>query len=288
MNTERKESGKARYAIVGLSALVLLALGTTAYQEGANHEAVGAMNSSRLEAERLLGEKLQLEKSIAALNSDLAGGTRSLAAAEQREAELRRRLEASLRHADGLQAAARKSNKLAREVADLKVLKQQLEQQLDAERNIAAEVKARLERALEERDGLAMELQQQRDGAHMVNNAVVEALRGRKQRLTVVARRTKEIRMAFDLPEALAKGASFRISAPGGRTYSGADPAVSIVAGEREAEATASVVGMVGPKERAARVHLKFKPDNKLEAGTYRIDVMSDGAYLNTVLLNLR
>ena len=43
-----------------------------------------------------------------------------------------------------------------------------------------------------------------------------------------------------------------------------------------------------GAMKLNSREDLKFVPEKKLEPGAYRIDVLSDGAYLNTVLLNLR
>lgn len=273
-----------------MGVLALLSFGATFYQEGAKHEAVLAMNQSKLDAERLLGEKLQLEKSTAELDQRVGSGSQALSASERTVEELRQRVEAAVKHAHGLEGAARRNNKSIRELADLKAQYQQLEAQLNAAKSNERIAQEQLDRITKERDRLSAQLDEQGQAAQMVNNAEVEALRGRKQRLTVMARHTKEIRMAFDLPEGLAKGASFKIITPAGRNYSGADPEISLSMGNAGEEPVASLmaVSLSAPKERAARVQLRFKPESKLEAGTYRIDVMSGGAYLNTVLLNLR
>lgn len=285
-----KGSNRTTIAIVALSLLLLGSFAATSYFESEKQAAINGLNESKLIAERLLGEKLQLEKDIVDLGVRLQSGTEALGSSEQQVAELHRRVEAAIKHSTGLEAAARRSNRLAREVADLSALKQRMEVQLATAHSNAQDLQEQLEHTTGERDALTAQLEQHRDGARMVNNAEVDAVRGRKGRLTVVARRANEIRMAFDLPEGLAKGASFKIITPSGRNYSGADPAVSMSVDESDAEATASLatVPLATAKERASRVHLTFKPEQKLEAGTYRIDVMSEGAYLNTVLLNLR
>ena len=141
-----------------------------------------------------------------------------------------------------------------------------------------------------DRDALAAKLDQQRTGAWMVNNAQVEALRGKKQKLTVKARNTREMRLAFDLPKDLASLANFRIVSPSGKTYQGNDPAISMSFEAPDGEATASLsLIMGGPgSEQPARVHLRFEPKEKLEPGVYTIDVRSGETYLNTVRLSLR
>lgn len=285
---ERKRAW--RVSVVALSALALLSFATTIYQEGAKHAAIDEMNESKLTAERLLGEKLQLEKTIVELNGTIVRGDQALSASERKASELLLRVEAAVLHARGLEAAARKGNKAVREATELRAQQQQLDLQLTASRANERNAQEQLDRILKERDMLLARMEEMGQAARMVNNAAVEALQGRKHRLTVRARRTNEIRMAFDLPEAMAKGASFKIITPAGRNFTGADPEISLADGGTDDGGMAStlLVPMSVPMERAARVHLRFKPQSKLEAGTYRIDVLSDGAYLNTVLLNLR
>lgn len=290
MHENGKGGNKGTIAIVALILLLLGSFAATTYFESEKAAAVSALNNNKLIAERLLGEKLQLEKDVVDRDAVLQSRTEALDSSEQQVEALRLRVEAAVDHSKSLEAAARKSNRLAREVGDLAATKQRLEVQLAAAHTNAQELQEQLGRAVQERDALAADLEQHRDGARMVNNALVDAVRGKNGRLTVVARRAKEIRMAFDLPEGLAKGATFKIISPSGHNYTGTDAAVSMSVDECDDGATASLatVLLASSRERASRVHLTFKPEHKLEAGTYRIDVMSDGAYLNTVLLNLR
>lgn len=281
---------RKRTALVALAILTACSLGTTAYLMHQGNEAQVEIDAHRLRNERLLGEKLQLQKEVAELGGRLDREQQQLLTNDQEMRDLRSRVQAALDRNKGLEASARKGRELAKEVEGLRDLKQRLETELSTARNDARDLEQQLAAVTRERDDLAASLDELRAGAQMVNNAVVDAVRGKKGRLTVMARRTKEIRMAFDLPQHLAQGTTFQIMTPGGRNYTGADPAISMAVDVEEYEPMAALDLMpeTMERERAARVHLAFKPTEKLDAGTYRIDVLSEGVYLNSVLLNLR
>ncbi len=293
MKTEQHPSKSTRgltIAVVSVSILALLTFATSAYQESERTSATKKLNECRLDAERMLGERLHLEKMLVDLDGDYEAQKQSTADAEKRIAELHERLDASLRHARGLEGAAKRTARLTKELEALRAERDTWESQLAVATTHARDLEGHLQRTEQERAALKAQLEDHMAGARMVNNAEVDALRGKHGRLTVVARRAREIRMAFDLPENLAKGAAFKIITPSGKNFDGADPSVSWTVEETEAEPLASTDPVVlhAEKERAKRVHLKFVPEKKLEPGAYRIDVLSDGAYLNTVLLNLR
>lgn len=294
MNTSSDRTGRGegrtRVTIAALALLTLLAAGTTAYLWSTNTGLSSTLDQDKLHIERLFAEKLQLEKRIVDLNGRLSTTDADLAEAGNEAADLRRRVQEAIAHANGLERDARKGRNLAKEVAELRTLKQDLEAQVNATRSHEQDLQAQLDRMTRERDALAATLEEHRTAAQMVNNAEVDALRGRKGKLTVLARRTRQIRMAFDLPQDMARGTSFLIIAPDGHRYEGADPRISTTIDAVEGEPMASIdlMPMGAAGERAARVHLAFTPTEKLKPGTYRIDVMTGGAYVNTVLLNLR
>lgn len=287
----RRNNGRQRMVIAALALLTLTGIGTAVYF-GSENAALGrSADEAKLTSERLLGEKLQLEKQIAELGGRLSTKSEALTESERKEEDLKRRVEQALARAKGLEGSARKSKDLERQVAELRKTKEQLELTLATNASLEHDLRDQLERTAKERDEFATELAEHKAGAQMVNNAEVDALRGKKGKLTVMARRAKEIRMAFDLPGSMAQGASFKIIAPDGHNYSGADPAISMSLETMEPEPFAAVDLMpeaLSDTDRAARVHLKFTPTEKLQPGTYRIDVMAGGEYLNTVLLNLR
>ena len=295
MNTSSDSTtgnGKKKRIVMGVLAfLTLVGFMTTFYFQGESQRLAHVVDDGKLHSERLLAEKLQLDKQIAELRVRGEMDQEALGESESKMEALRRRVEGAIAHSKGLESSARKGNRLEKELAALRLLKEQLELKLTTAASITRDAEDQLYNVTVERDALASKLENQQAAASMVNNAEVDALRGKKGRLTVLARRTKELRMAFDMPQNLAQGASFKIIAPDGRNYTGADPSVSMSIDRPEPEPTTSIDLMplsTTPGERASRVHLKFTPTEKLQPGTYRIDVMAGGEYLNTILLNLR
>lgn len=290
LNGNNGDRRKGRIVLIALSGLTLAAVGTTAYLWVTEQDHRSALDERRLHAERLLGEKLQLEKRVAESNGQLSEMRAANSEAELRLQELQHRLDDARQRETTLAARAQRTLAAERKAKEMTEAQGDLLSQLSLARSHTQDLEQRIAELLAERDALAARLGEQQQGAWMVNNAVVEAVRGRKGLLTVKARRTREIRMAFDLPQRLAPDANFRIVTPEGLSYAGADPALSMTLDLPEGDALAAVdlaAGML-PEDRATRVHLKFDPQQKLKPGVYRIDVRSGEQYLNTVLLRLR
>lgn len=284
------KSGRMRPLIALLTFLTLGGLGTTCYLAMENSNMLTDVNNGKLDKERLWGEKLSVEKQVADLHGRLDNSNEALATAEHTIVNMRQRVEEAIARARKADQVAHRNRELTRALADLREEKLQLEDRLNFVERDSRTLQDKLYQVTLDRDALANTLAERNEGARMVNNAEVDALRGRKGRLTVIARRTREIRMAFDLPNGLAQGTTFKIITPDGRTFEGADPSISSTVDEPQAEPMASTDPTPTPVtgDRAARVHLRFAPQEKLKPGAYRIDVSSGGEYLNTVLLNLR
>jgi len=281
---------RSRVAIPVITATALLAGGflLTSGKGSTNGEA----DALRLAKEEILGEKLHLEKQLAELERQHADTKERAFEAEQRALDLERRLAAA---AQSMPKGANGSRtdtgrRMKSELAEALEAQERLRRELDGARDGQRSLQDQLNMLRADRDALAARLGQQQQGARMVNNASVEAVRGKRQHLTVRARRTNEIRMAFDLPEEVARTANFKIVSPGGRTFEGGNPALSLTSGDENDGALAARFMLAGEsgQDRAKRVHLLFKPEKRLEPGTYRIDICSGETYLNTVMLNLR
>lgn len=245
----------------------------------------------RLANEELLGEKLNLQKRLAELEREHTAAHASVADAHQRILDLEGRLAAAQRAPhQGASNTPAANGRMKRELAAALDGQDRLRRELDAARDGQRTLQQQLDQLRADRDALVASMEQQLRSARMVNNAVVDAVRGKRQHLTVRARRTQEIRMAFDLPEEIAANASFRIISPSGRTHDGGAPSLSVIPDDPTDGATAARFMLASGMgtERAKRVHLKFKPEQRLEPGTYRIDIRSGDLYLNTVMLNLR
>lgn len=281
---------RPKWMAASLALVTCATIGTTVHIMNEGDRQRSAIEQERLKHERLLGDKLQLEKLNAGLQADLNIEQEGHADARMQIAALERRVKEAQQHARDLEARSRGSNKARKELAEAQKEQARLQQELEGLRATERDLRDQLARARNERELLAVRLDQQQMGAQLVNNAEVDAVRGRQEKLTVVARRTREIRMAFDLPQHLADQARFQIISPKGTSYKGGDPVLSWTIDKPGSEPMASVELVEGttPSARAARVHMRFNPKEKLEPGVYRIDVHSGETYLNTVLLRLR
>jgi len=286
-NTANKR-WKIAIPLLSASAVVAGVLVLTSGKEANDSDA----NALRLAKEELIGEKLQLEKQLAELERKHADAKIHALDADHRIHELEQRLAQAQRTPRQSATAATgsgNSSRMKRELADALDAQDRLRRELGAAQDGQRSLQDQLNMLRADRNALAARLGQQQQGAQMVNNAAVDALRGRRQHLTVRARRTNEIRMAFDLPEHIASNASFQIISPSGKTFEGGGAALSVVPGPEQDDALAARFMLAGGgQERASRVHLHFRPEKRLEAGTYRIDIRSGELYLNTVMLNLR
>jgi hypothetical protein len=293
MNNLKETKSNDRRMPVTLIVLALLAAGalaTTAFLMTERASYRKGADTIKLDQERSLGEKLQLEKRLMEQGVISTRDKGTMIEYEGRIADLERRVQEAKDRNRSLEGKANGYDRMRKELAEQKALHAALEARASAQQLNEQELRAQLDRLAADRDALQARIEQQRSGAQMVNNAVVDATHGRKAKLTVKARRTKDLRMAFDLPEHLAANAGFKIITPGGKSYTGNDPSISMTMDSVEPEALASIELMPALSHgiRASRVNLKFTPKTRLEPGTYRIDVWSGDTYLNTVLLNLR
>lgn len=288
--THGPSATRQRWTLAGVTLLGIAAIATTVHFISDSTDERTLFEQERLKHERLLGDNLQLEKLVAALRGDLGRAQDEHAAAQQRLADLERRVQEAQDRSRSLEGKAKGLDRTRKELAEAKAERNRLAQELEVLRASERTLRDQLAQARTDRETLAAQMEQQQMGAQMVNNAEVDAVRGKRERLTVVARRTREIRMAFDLPQHVAPQANFQIVSPKGRKYQGADPALSWSAEKPEHEPLAAVNLVEGAAAgtRASRVHMRFDPKEKLEPGVYRIDVFAGGTYLNTVLLRLR
>lgn len=243
-----------------------------------------------LRNERLIGEKLELEKQLALRDEALLNEQRTSAQTDQRIHQLQNALAQAQQAAAANGGRSKEVDKLKRQLAMLQTSKENALASLEGRYHAERDLQEQLEQLRMERDALAARLEQQQLGSHLVNNAMVQAIRGKRQHPTVKARRAREIRMGFDLPKEIASDATFKITCPDGKTHAGEDLATTVVTSARQDEALAAIhpMTMDHTKDRTARVHLKFTPKERLAPGTYRIDIWAGDLYLKTVLLDLR
>lgn len=287
-NMETSNNGEQKRTLgIALATVILGAIGTTGYLMVQQHDLEHEVQVRQSEIERVKGEERQLKDQLEAMALHVDEAEEEKETGMARIAELERLMKEAEVRAALLQSAAAGNTKRMEELAEARRAMADLRSELDRARTKELDLRADLDRANNEKEALAHRLDQNNAAALMVNNAELAARQGKKGKLTVKARRTNEVHMAFDLPGSLAKGASFVMTSPKGKQYNSADPMVS--ASRNPSDATASVGLMAKPDPaNASRVDLKFRPKEKLEPGVYRIEVRSGADHLQTVYLNLR
>ncbi len=283
------ESNTKTLAIV-LTALFFMALGGIVYMHDTNTSLETLLDNNRLKSETLLSEKLMLDKEIKDLRADInaqKGKSKALDAAlskaqmalEQKERELRNRS---------------KNEVKAKDLDELRKIKTQLE----AEKN---ELYSNLNQVLAEKDRLIEALAAANSQnkslndkvsfmeALAINNMRVDATK-RNEKLTVVARKTRQLNMAFDLPQHLANDVQFKLRTPSGAMIDHTDAALSWheVIGQ-QGEYTASIELMQpGDLKVSKRMEMRYEPKDRLQRGLYTIDVYNGKTYVASCQVRLR
>ncbi len=288
METQQQKTTTKTATLIALAIISVGSIASASYLYIHNQELAQLAHQEHNGKEQALAEHRITLDELHQSGLLLDGASKDNLQAQASIADLERKLKETDARANDLARTAVRNEKQTKELNDLRTASQQLRDQLAAARATELDLRASVDRANAEREALAHQLEQQGTAARLVNNAELAALKGRKGKLTVKARRTNEVRMAFDLPEAMASGANFKITAPGGKQFSGADPAISMSRDNSDATASMGGIGKPGSASRTSRVDLKFKTKEKLEAGIYRIDISSGKNYLQTVFLNLR
>ncbi len=126
--------------------------------------------------------------------------------------------------------------------------------------------------------------------AMISDNYRTEALHGKKERLTVNARRTNKLSVSFDLPGNLNSNIYFKVITPQGQEISSTDDVASttIKIEERNggllASSDANVIGSSGTK----RIEMTYKPKEKLKNGIYQFNIYNDDRFIGSTQMRLK
>ncbi|MCC6911470.1 MAG: hypothetical protein IT224_05535 [Flavobacteriales bacterium] len=287
MTTQQNNSDRTSTALIACALITLGALGSATYLYVQYDGLEDAVAQGRLALDNALAEQRTAQTLVLDTRSLLDQAQQKELDDMERIAALEKDLSLNEARAASLEQTIGRNATQSKELAELRSTAQGLRDQLALALELELDLRMAADKAKADRDLLAHQLDEREVGASMVNTAELTALRGKKGKLTVKARRTNEVYMAFDLPGSLASGAHFTMTSPKGKQYSSAEPVVS--ASRHRSDATASV-GLVAKPDAAntSHVDLKFRPTEKMQPGIYRIEIRSGKDYLQTVFLSLR
>ena len=157
-----------------------------------------------------------------------------------------------------------------------------------------------IEKLRKENEGLTRELLAMKEEYRQINtnytivknlltaNYMVEALKGKKDKPTLSARKTDKLIVQLDLPSEIANIIKFKIINPDGKELSNPESGVQIVravpvdASESEMQVG---LGITSPNES---IQLVYKPAEKLTKGIYTFKIFANENYVASIQQRLK
>ncbi len=281
-----------RIVAAASTALFFVALTGMIIIHDSNRSLEDLLNGARLKNENILSEKLSLDKEIHNFKNQLASLQGKNKELDKRLADANAEIaskEKELKYADPARTRG-----LERELANIKKMRSDLEKQI-----------ASLEGQIKGLEGLNGELNTQLASlsaknaelasnnqlmkAFAANNYRVEASRGKSDKLTVVAKRTKRLRMGFDLPQGVVENVQFKIKTPEGKVIDKhADGLTATILDSEDGSDLMVSLEPLGDFDVTKRIEMKYEPKKKLSRGVYTIDIYNGETYMVSCQVKLR
>jgi len=293
MNTDQNRKEKITKVYAGGITVMLFAAAVALIMYHDNVNGLRkSMDDERIKSESLLSQKLNLEKEVGNMINELSalkGQNSSLtkkwkdavAGITERDAKI-----------NGMTNENKKAKALIAEVETLRKVKIDMNSDLDKVKSELAQVmmdNRRLTNEVAALEGQNSELNSTIAMLNQVtvNNSLVEATKGKKDRLTVAARNTKKLKVGFDLPVELVGNIYFKMMTPEGKAVTSDESSISFYETSVPSEMYASNE-MIAKTSGKKHIEMVYKPESKLESGIYKIDVYSGDKYLGTTRVHLK
>ncbi|HTJ48882.1 MAG TPA: hypothetical protein VL443_05445 [Cyclobacteriaceae bacterium] len=293
---ETENNGNKRSGIVTAIAILLL-IGAGIFltvEMNLNNRLVDDLKNEKLNAESLLSQKLSVGKELHKITSDLKQG-------EEKISDLNKLLLASLQKLETAQRDLKKSKDQTATVARLKKESKELLKQKEYLEQQVAYYKISLKDLQSSNDDLkkavALLQQQNKDLTDALNeqrlasmNEILIESRKKNNRLTVKAKRTRNLVVSVDLPSNADK-LSYKIVDPFGEELTEKDGTISskiVSENKPRSQAFYTAENSAVPKSTFNRVEITYLAKEKLTAGTYKIDIQSNSKSIGSLQVMLR
>lgn len=256
-----------------------------------NNSLEAGLQNEKLKSETMLSEKLLLEKEIQKFKDDLA----DLKNDNKGLDDLVKSTSAKLRSQESEYNRMKKENvslgQLKKQRQELQALKNQLENELTAMRTSYAELEAKnselngVVASLQERNKILSE-DLNRAMFAAIDQSQIQAVRGKSERLTVRATRTKKLIANFEVPANL-KNISFKITDSKGNVLTTQEGNIAFTSIPSEKSLTASSLS-AGDTDKLQKVEMVYIPKKKLSTGTYTVEILNENLYVGSLKVKLR
>lgn len=253
------------------------------------------LNDEKIKSETLLSGKLSLEKEIQKMRIEMAALSGRNQTLDKSLVDVGKKLNAKEAEIKRMSAENAQAKNIKKQMADLQQIRNELDQKV-------ANMEKTINGLRTENASLQSDLALMRTNAKTMENNLnlarsmngdnyrVETVRGKKDNLTVSARKTKKLKMSFELPQDVASNVTFKIVTPQGKIIdSQKNKDVSVVVSEKDdSNLTASISPINGQLEVSKRVEMTYKPESKLQGGVYKIEMHNKGVYLGSYQVRLK
>ena len=278
---------------VGASVIALLLIGmiftSVSISKGKKN-----LNAEKQTSEKLLSEKLSVEKELARLQTDFStlkqksdANTKLLAETNSKIADSEKKINSLSSENRSLRANRKELEELKKTKADLEKESYKLKSDYDKLMAQNKDLQNSLSTLETEKKNLALQLEKAKEVN--TDNFLVTATRGKKaEKFVIKASRAKKLNMAFEVPQSLTEAISFKIVTPSGTTISPDDKSLTWTFPLDSRNYTASLSSVTGEFEQSRQVVLNYVPKEKLAKGEYKIQILCDGNSIGSCRIMLK
>lgn len=292
MNTSSRESRIA----IGVTLLFLIAMGFAIYYFSDGRSLKKDLTSEKVKSEKMLSEKLALSKEIDKLKNEIDSYKGKNSNLDKSLADLQSKLQK--KEAELNRMAANSSPNYKKQFQELQAIKADLDkslarlnEELSALQAENSDLRASLAHMEANNEQLAVN--NKNLTRMIVNNLEAEAQK-KNNKLTVNAKKTKEIILAFEVPASMSEQLKFNIVFPDGKQVaSNNSKNITYAVNHKDfvfsdAEVVASTQNLFVKSDNSKQIALSYKADSKLKPGTYQIDIYSENEYLGSCRMKLK
>ncbi len=292
MNTSSRESRVA----IGVTLLFLLAMGFAIFYFSDGRNLKKDLASEKVKSEKMLSEKLALSKELDKLKNEIDSYKGKNASLDKSLADLKSKLQK--KEAEFNRMAANSSPNYKKQFQELQAIKADLDktlarlnEELSALQSENYDLRTSL--AMMEANNEQLAVNNKKLTRMIVNNLEAEAQK-KNNKLTVNARKTKEIVLAFEVPANMSEQLKFNIVFPDGKQVaSNNSKNITYAVNHKDfvfsdAEVVASTQNLFVKSDDSKQIALSYKADSKLKPGTYQIDIYSENEYLGSCRMKLK
>lgn len=272
--------------------LIITLIGLISYYE-TNQSLESGLNNEKLKSEKILSEKLSLDKEIIKLKQ-------SIASLQGKNTDLDKMLSnasSKISMKEGELKKMQKENaslkQYKQQVAEIQKIKSDLETQITAltnslnKSNVEKESLNRMVADLQGKNkNLLDELKQMQIAS--LDDIRIEAFK--KNKLTISARKTNKIDVNFLIPSiASSNNIQFKITDPTGRLLTPVDGTIAFAETLDETPLLTADNSNNLYLKQTKQVKLEYKPKKKLKPGVYRIEVLNEESlYMGSLQVRLK